>query len=108
MQLVGKVSVGGKYRCGADGALVDEDAADAALLSSTNYTDVILTAEAMLKVACSVSELERILAAVIGSRALGADDNPAWKPTALFEDWSKEKAGCADEALVICNWKITV
>lgn len=41
MQLVVKVSGGGEYRYKADGALVDYDAADAALLSSTNYTDVI-------------------------------------------------------------------
>lgn len=82
-QLVVTVAGGGEYRYGADGALVDEGAADAAFLSSSNYTDVILAAEAMLKVGRTAVELERILAAVIGSRALGADDNPAWKPTAL-------------------------
>ncbi|MCJ2370767.1 tetratricopeptide repeat protein [Pseudomonas sp. RGM 3321] len=114
-QLVVKVSGGGEYRYGADGALVDEDAADEAMLSSTNYTDVILTAEAMLKVGCSTSELERILAAVIGSRVLGADDNPAWKPTALKVQGlahealgqGREAIGCYEEALRL-NPKIGV
>lgn len=49
MQLVVKVAKGGEYRYGSDGAIIDEDAADAALLSSTNDTDVILTAEALRK-----------------------------------------------------------
>ncbi|SEN24623.1 hypothetical protein SAMN04487857_11288 [Pseudomonas sp. ok272] len=73
LQLVVTVAGGGEYRYGADGALVDEDAADIGLLASSNYIAVILTAEAMLKVGRSTIELEGILAAVIGSQALGAD-----------------------------------
>lgn len=57
----------------------------------------------------------RILAAVIGSRALGADDNPAWKPTALKVQGlahealgqAREAIGCYEEALRL-NPKIGV
>lgn len=83
LELVAKVAGGGEYRYGLDGALVDEGAADVALLRSTNYSDVILTAESMLKGKPGAEELESILAALIRARGLGADDNPAWKPTAL-------------------------
>jgi hypothetical protein len=100
LQLVVTVSGGGEYRYGADGALLDRKAADDALLSSTNYTDVIRTAEAMQKVGHSTFELEGILAAVIGSRALGADDNPAWKPTALkVQGLAHEALGQARDAI---------
>lgn len=99
-QLVVTVSGIGEYRYGTDGALRDRKAADDVLLSSTNYTDVIRTAEAMLKVGHSTFELERILAAVIGSRALGADDNPTWKPTALkVQGLAHEALGQAREAI---------
>jgi tetratricopeptide (TPR) repeat protein len=54
----------------------------------------------MLKVGSSTSELERILAAVIESRALGADDNSAWKPTALkVQGLAHEALGQAREAI---------
>ncbi|RVU51117.1 hypothetical protein EOL67_13535 [Pseudomonas syringae pv. syringae] len=115
MQLVVKVSGGGEYRYGADGALVDEGAADVALLGSTNYSDVILTAESMLKGKPGVEALESILTALIRARGLGADDNPAWKPTALKVqglahealDQASEAIGCYEEALEL-NPKIGV
>ncbi len=115
MQLVVKVSGGGEYRYGADGALVDEGAADVALLGSTNYSDVILTAESMLKGKPGIEELESILTALIRARGLGADDNPAWRPTALKVQGlahealgqASEATGCYEEALEL-NPKIGV
>lgn len=100
LQLVAKVAGGGEYRYGADGALVDEGAANVALLGSTNYSDVILTAESMLKEKPVVAELESILAALIRARGLGADGNPAWKPTALkVQGLAHEALGQASEAI---------
>ncbi|WP_122290605.1 tetratricopeptide repeat protein, partial [Pseudomonas syringae group genomosp. 3] len=85
---------------GTDGALLDESAADDALLASTNYSDVILTAESMLKRKPAVAELESILAALIRARGLGADGNPAWKPTALkVQGLAHEALGQASEAI---------
>lgn len=115
LQLVAKVAGGGEYRYGADGAPVDEGAADAALLGSTNYSDVILTAESMLKGKPGAAELEAILAALIRARGLGADGNPAWKPTALKVQGlahealgqASEAIGCYEEALKL-NPKIGV
>lgn len=95
-----KVAGGGEYRYGADGALIDEGAADAALLGSTNYSDVILTAESMLKGKPGAAELETILAALIRARGFGADGNPAWKPTALkVQELAHEALGQASEAI---------
>jgi hypothetical protein len=65
-QLVAKVAGGGEYRYGADGDLVDEGAADVALLRSADYTAVILPAESMLKGNPDTEELESILAALSG------------------------------------------
>lgn len=115
LQLVAKVAGGGEYRYGADGALVDEGAADVALLRSTNYSAVIITAESMLKGNPDAAELEYILDALIRARGLGAHDNPAWKPTALkvqglaheVLDQASEAIGCYEEALRL-NPKIGV
>ncbi len=100
LQLVARVAGGGEYRYGTDGALLDESAADDALLASTNYSDVILTAESMLKRKPAVAELESILAALIRARGLGADGNPAWKPTGLkVQGLAHEALGQASEAI---------
>ena len=100
LQLVAKVAGGGEYRYGSDGALVDEGAADVALLGSTNYSDVILTAESMLNGKPGVAELESILTALIRARGLGADDNPAWRPAALkVQGLAHEALGQASEAI---------
>jgi hypothetical protein len=114
-QLVAKVAGGGEYRYGTDGDLVDEGAGDVALLGSTSYSEVILTAESMLKGKPGFAELESILAALIRARGLGAGDNPAWKPTALKVQGlahealgqAREAIGCYKEALRL-NPKIGV
>ncbi len=71
---------------------MDEDAADAASLSSSNYADVILTAEAMLMYGSGVVVLQKVVAALIRIRALGADDIPleyasvvAWSPHTTYQ-----------------------
>jgi tetratricopeptide (TPR) repeat protein len=85
---------------GADGALVDAGAADVALLGSTNYSDVIATAESMLKRKPGSDELQSILTSLIRARSLGADENPAWKPTALkVQGLANETLGQAHEAI---------
>ncbi|MNJ11262.1 hypothetical protein D3C77_54310 [compost metagenome] len=117
-QLVFKVSGGGEYRYGAEGAILDEDSADEAFLNATDYSAVILTAETMLKEASSSLAPEKsqeILAALIRARSNGADQNPAWKPTALkvqgmaHEALSQipEAIACYEEALGL-NAKIGV
>jgi hypothetical protein len=117
-ELVFKVSGGGEYRYGADGAILDEDSVDDAFLNSSDYSAVILTAETMLKRASSSLAPEKhqeILGALIRARSIGADQNPAWKPTALkvqgmaHEALSQveEAIACYEEALGL-NAKIGV
>lgn len=95
-QLVFTVSGGGEYRYGADGTILDDHSADDAFLKSTDYSAVIMTAETMLKgdsFLLAPGKVEEILAELIRARHLGADQNPAWKPTAL------KVQGMAHEAL---------
>lgn len=100
LELVVKAVGGGEYRYGADGALLDEEGADRALLNSTNYVDVILTAETMLKDGSGDVELQKVVAALIRARALGADDNPGWKATALkVQGLAHEGLGEVSEAI---------
>lgn len=95
--------------------MVDEGAADVALLGSTNYSDVILTAESMHKGKPGAAELGFILAALIRARGFGADGNPAWEPTALKVQGlayqalgqDSESIGCYEEALKL-NPKIGI
>lgn len=102
-QLVFKVSGGGEYRYGADGVILDENSADNAFLHSTDYSAVILTAEAMLKGDTSTLAIEKrqeILEALVRARGLGADENPAWKPTALkVQGLAHEALSQAEEAI---------
>lgn len=117
-QLVFKVSGGGEYRYGADGTILDEHTADDAFLNSSDYSAVILSAESMLKGDSTLLTPEKgqeILEALIRARRIGADMNPAWKPTALkvqglaHEALSQvtEAIACYEEALSL-NPKIGV
>lgn len=117
-QVVIKVTGGGEFRYGTDGAIPDLNYAHDAYLRSTDYCSVILTAESLLKknsASHPVEKSQAILEAVTRARALGADQNPAWKPTALkvqgmaHESLAQlqEAIACYEEALSL-NPKIGV
>jgi len=84
IELIAKISGGGEYRYGAAGELIDAGKADDAYLHSTSYDAIILTAQKLFaEQALSPEKAREVLVAVICARSLGADTNPAWKPTAL-------------------------
>lgn len=73
----------GSFRYDISGRFLDADQVDDASLGSSRYDRIILAAEHILKATVTGERAQEVLAALLRARSLGADDNPAWKPTAL-------------------------
>ena len=74
----------GSFRYNVHGEFMDADQLGDANLNSSYYDRIILAAEKILgEVDLTDERIQEVLTAVQHARSLGADKNPAWKPTAL-------------------------
>jgi tetratricopeptide (TPR) repeat protein len=74
----------GKVRYSADGDFIDNSEDQDANLNSDKYGVIISTADEILKLPdISTERIRVVLEAIIKARALGADNNEAWRATAL-------------------------
>ncbi|CRM14469.1 hypothetical protein [Pseudomonas sp. 24 E 1] len=74
----------GSFRYDIHGQFVDTDQLGYANLNSSRYDRIILAAEKILGEGdLTDGRTQEVLTAVQRARSLGADENPAWKPTAL-------------------------
>ncbi|MCO7055689.1 MULTISPECIES: tetratricopeptide repeat protein [Pseudomonas] len=90
----------GSFRYDIDGRFLDADRLGNAKLNSSRYDRIILAAESLLgEVGLTDERAREVLAAVQRARSLGADENPAWKPTALkVQGLAHEQLGQYPEA----------
>lgn len=74
----------GSFRYDSEGQFLDADQLDDANLTCSRYDRIILASEKILEDADVTGDrAQEVLTAVLRARSLGADENPAWKPTAL-------------------------
>ncbi|WP_256579211.1 M48 family metallopeptidase [Pseudomonas sp. B26(2017)] len=90
----------GSFRYDIDGRFLDADRLGNAKLNSSRYDRIILAAESLLgEVGLTDERAREVLAAVQRARSLGADENLAWKPTALkVQGLAHEQLGQYPEA----------
>lgn len=93
----------GSFRYDIHGQFVDADQIGDANLSSSRYDRIILAAEKILGEGDVTDErIQEVLTAVQLARSLGADENPAWKPTALkVQGLAHEQLGQYPEAVQV-------
>ncbi|WP_368491719.1 tetratricopeptide repeat protein [Pseudomonas sp. Hg5Tf] len=93
----------GSFRYDIYGQLVDADQLGDANLNSSRYDRIILAAEKILGEGDLTDErTQEVLTAVQRARSLGADENPAWKPTALkVQGLAHEQLGQYSEAVQV-------
>ena len=74
----------GSFRNDIDGRFLEADQLNNANLASSRYDRIILAAEKILEdVDLTDERAQEVLTAIQRARSLGADENPAWKPSAL-------------------------
>jgi tetratricopeptide (TPR) repeat protein len=89
----------GSSRYDIDGRFIDPEPLGNAKLNSSRYNCIILAAERILGEGdLTEDRTHEVLAALQCARSLGADENPAWKPTALN---SHEQLGQYPEAVQV-------
>ena len=90
----------GSFRYNVHGQFIDADPLGDAKLNSSRYDRIILAAEKILGEGDLTDERTlEVLTAVQRARTLGADENPAWRPTALkVQGLAHEQLGQHPEA----------
>lgn len=93
----------GSFRYNVHGEFMDADQLGDANLKSSHYDRIILAAEKILgEVDLTDERIQEVLIAVQRARTLGADENPAWKPTALkVQGLAHEQLGQYPEAVQV-------
>jgi tetratricopeptide (TPR) repeat protein len=93
----------GSFRYSVRGQFMDADQLGDANLNSSHYDRIILSAEKILgEVDLTDERIQEVLTAVQRARSLGADKNPAWKPTALkVQGLAHEQLGQYPEAVQV-------
>ncbi|MFJ2452602.1 tetratricopeptide repeat protein [Pseudomonas protegens] len=93
----------GSFRYSVHGQFMDADQLGDANLNSSHYDRIILAAEKILgEVDLTEERIQEVLTAVQRARSLGADENPAWKPTALkVQGLAHEQLGQYPEAVQV-------
>ncbi|WLG42025.1 tetratricopeptide repeat protein [Pseudomonas rhodesiae] len=93
----------GSFRYNAHGEFMDADQLGDANLNSSHYDRIILAAEKILGEVNLTDEcIQEVLIAVQRARSLGADENLAWKPTALkVQGLAHEQLGQYPEAVLV-------
>ncbi|WP_258371886.1 tetratricopeptide repeat protein [Pseudomonas fulva] len=93
----------GSFRYNVHGQFIDADQLGDANLNSSRYDRIILAAEKILGEGDLTDERTlEVLTAVQRARTLGADENPAWRPTALkVQGLAHEQLGQYPEAVQV-------
>ena len=93
----------GSFRYNVHGQFIDADQLGDANLNSSRYDRIILAAEKILGEGDLTDERTlEVLTAVRRARTLGADENPAWRPTALkVQGLAHEQLGQYPEAVQV-------
>ncbi|MBJ2290576.1 tetratricopeptide repeat protein [Pseudomonas sp. MF5691] len=93
----------GSFRYNVHGGFMDADQLGDANLNSSHYDRIILAAEKILgEVDLTDERIQEVLIAVQRARSLGADENLAWKPTALkVQGLAHEQLGQYPEAVLV-------
>ena len=93
----------GSFRYNVHGEFMDADQLGDANLNSSHYDRIILAAEKILgEVDLTDERIQEVLIAVQRARTLGADENPAWRPTALkVQGLAHEQLGQYPEAVLV-------
>lgn len=93
----------GSFRYNVHGEFMDADQLGDANLNSSHYDRIILAAEKILgEVDLTDERIQEVLIAVQRARTLGADENPAWRPTALkVQGLAHEQLGQYPEAVKV-------
>ena len=99
--LIADVKGVGKFRYDRNGNFVDAESLDKANLGSSDYSRIIRATEKILgEPDVSQESAQEILEAVNRARSMGADANPAYKPTALkVQGFAHEALGEHREAI---------
>ena len=93
----------GSFRYNVHGQFIDADQLGDANLNSSRYDRIIIAAEKILGEGDLTDERTlEVLTAVRRARTLGADENPAWRPTALkVQGLAHEQLGQYPEAVQV-------